>query len=249
LQLEGKKAVITGGTRGIGLAICNEFARNGADLLIIGVNIERGERVVSELERDFPGGNFYFQAVDVSSYTAVNAFADEWNDYLKDAHFLVNSAGITRDNFLIRLKECDWDDVIDTNLKSVFNMTSVMLRAMIKNRRGVIINISSVVGGHFGNPGQVNYAASKAGMIGMTKSLAKEVAGKNVRVNCIAPGFIQTDMTAGLNEKNKEKLLEKIPLKKFGSSESIAKAALFLASDASDYITGHTLTVDGGMTC
>ena len=249
MQLKGKKAVVTGGTRGIGRAICTEFASHGADILVIGMQKERGESVAAALKKEFPSGNFHFTSVDVSSHEQVKAFAVDWSDYLKETHFLVNAAGITRDKLMLRFKESDWDEVIDTNLKSVFSMTSIMLRSMIKNRFGVILNISSVVGGKFGNAGQVNYAASKAGIIGMTKSLAKEVASKNIRVNCIAPGFIQTDMTSVLDDKNREKLLERIPLKKFGSSTSIAKAALFLVSEASDYITGHTLTVDGGMTC
>jgi 3-oxoacyl-[acyl-carrier protein] reductase len=248
-RLSGKKAVVTGGTRGIGRAIALRYAEEGASVVILGTHEERGAEAIALLEekRENPAQFFEFRKVDVSKHAEVMAFADEFLKLFGDIDILVNCAGITRDGLLMRMKEEDWDLVLETNLKSVYNTTHAFLRSMTKKRYGKIINITSVIG-IMGNPGQTNYAASKAGMIGMTKSLAKEVASRNISVNCIAPGFIDTDMTGKLTPEQKEMILQQVPMKRLGEGKEIAHAALFLASSDSDYITGQVLTVDGGMT-
>lgn len=246
-MLKGKKAIITGATRGIGKAIATGFAKEGASLALFGTNSALGKEVEEELKPFLKeGAKAVFYKVDVASTKEVENSIKQVIDEFQRIEILVNNAGITRDNLLLKLSEEEWDQVIDTNLKSVFNTCKAIMRPMMKARYGKIINITSVVG-LMGNAGQTNYAASKAGIIGFTKSLAKELASRNICLNCIAPGFIQTAMTDVLNDQIKENLLNQIPMQRFGKPEEIANAALFLASSLSDYITGQVLTVDGGM--
>ncbi|NDE82596.1 MAG: 3-oxoacyl-ACP reductase FabG [Chlamydiia bacterium] len=246
--LKQKKAIITGGTAGIGKEIALSFAKQGAHVAIFGTNQERAAEVLKELEglRLFPEQEFRSEILDVSSKVSVDTVIQSILGAWGNIDILVNNAGITRDGLLMKMSEKDWDDVIDTNLKSVYNLCQALVRPMLKARTGKIINISSVVG-LTGNAGQVNYTASKAGMIGLTKALAQEVATRGICVNCIAPGFIQTKMTDVLTDQQKEVILKKIPMGRLGSTEDIANAAIFLASPLSDYITGQVLTVDGGM--
>ncbi len=236
MLLKGKKALVTGGTAGIGEAIALLFAEQGAEVCIWGTNEQRAEGVVRRM------GSGQYQLVDVSQTAEVEAAAKE----LGQVDILVNNAGITRDGLLMKMSEADWDLVLDVNLKSVYNTCKALIRPMMKARSGKIVNIASVIG-LMGNPGQTNYAASKAGMIGFTKALAKEVASRGIQVNCIAPGYIETNMTTGLTPEVQETLLSHIPLGRMGQPREIAQAALFLASPLSDYVTGQTLAVDGGM--
>lgn len=246
--LKAKKALITGGTAGIGKEIAIAFAKQGADVAIFGTNAERAAQVLQALEQAklLPEQRFESFIVNVSEKqsveSAIQLLIGKWGQI----DILVNNAGITRDGLLMRMSEEDWDQVIDVNLKSVYNTCQALVRPMIKAKGGKIINISSVVG-LTGNAGQANYAASKSGMIGFTKALAQELATRNICVNCIAPGFIQTQMTDVLNEGQKEGLLKKIPMGRMGVPQDIANAAVFLASNLSDYVTGQVLTVDGGM--
>jgi 3-oxoacyl-[acyl-carrier protein] reductase len=246
--LKAKKAIITGGTAGIGKEVALAFANQGADVAIFGTNAERAAQVVQELEQAKISSDqrFEFFIVDVSEKliveTAVQQLLAKWGQI----DVLVNNAGITRDGLLMRMTEEDWDKVIDVNLKSVYNTCQILVRPMIKARSGKIINISSIVG-LTGNAGQANYAASKSGMIGFTKALALELATRSICVNCIAPGFIQTRMTDVLTEGQKEVILKKIPMGRMGNPKDVANAAIYLASNLSDYVTGQVLTVDGGM--
>ena len=248
LRLNGKKTIVTGGTAGIGREIAAAFAKEGANVAIFGTNAERAEETISYLEtyRVNAEQKFVYRLVDVSSKVSthenIQSLLAEWSTI----DVLVNNAGITRDGLLMKMSEEDWDQVLDTNLKSVYNTCQSLVRVMLKARTGKIINISSVVG-LTGNAGQVNYAASKAGMIGFTKALAQEVASRGISVNCIAPGFIQTRMTEVLTEEQKEAILKRIPMGRLGNCEDIANAAVLLASWLSNYITGQVLTVDGGM--
>lgn len=242
--LKGKKTLVTGGTSGIGKAIALKFAAEGADVMIVGTNEERAKACVAEMISCQVGDEqqFAYHILDVADTALVNAFLDT----IGALDVLVNNAGITRDGLLMRMSEEDWDAVLGTNLKSVFNFCKAAVRPMMKQRSGKIINISSVVG-LTGNAGQSNYAASKLGMVGFTKSLAKELGSRGINVNCIAPGYIQTPMTESLNEQQRAAISDKIPMG-IGQPEAIASAALFLASPMSDYITGVVLPVDGGMT-
>jgi 3-oxoacyl-[acyl-carrier protein] reductase len=246
--LKGKRALITGGTAGIGREIALTFAKHGAHVCIFGTNSERAQQVVEEMQKltNDPEQKFFFEIINVADKKAVDIAIQHILTQWPAIDVLVNNAGITRDNLLMKMSEEDWDEVIDVNLKSVYNICQSLVRSMIKARTGKIINISSVIG-LTGNAGQVNYAASKSGMIGFTKALAQEVATRGICVNCIAPGFIKTRMTDVLSDANKEGILKKIPMGKMGSPEDIADAALFFASDLSKYITGQVLTVDGGM--
>lgn len=246
--LQGKKALITGGTAGIGREIALRFAKEGASVAIFGTNLERSQLVVAEMEkmRVSPEQQFNAEILDVADKNAVEAAIQRILSQYGQVDVLVNNAGIVRDNLLMKMSEDDWDRVLSTNLKSVYNTCQTLVRPMMKARSGKIINISSVVG-LTGNPGQANYAASKSGMIGFTKALAQELATRNICVNCIAPGFIATRMTEELTDVQKEAVLKKIPMGRMGAPEDIADAALFLASDLSKYITGQVLTVDGGM--
>lgn len=246
--LKGKRALVTGGTAGIGKEIALAFAKQGADVAIFGTNPERGAQVVEELNasKSLPEQKFLSFTLDVSEKKGVDAAIEQLITAWGGVDVLVNNAGITRDGLLMKMSEEDWDLVIDVNLKSVYNTCQALVRPMIKAKGGKIINVSSVVG-LTGNAGQANYAASKSGMIGFTKALAQEVASRNICVNCIAPGFIQTRMTDVLNDAQKEGVLKKIPMGRMGDPTDIAHAAVFLASPLSNYITGQVLTVDGGM--
>lgn len=246
--LKGKTALITGGTAGIGKAIACLYAQQGADVAILGTNRERADQALKEIEaaKAAPSQKTACYLVDVSKSKEVEeAVAKLLKDWGK-IDILVNNAGITRDNLLMKMNEEDWNLVMDVNLKSVYHTCKALTRPMMKARQGAIINIASVIG-LTGNAGQVNYAASKSGMIGFTKSLAKELASRGIRANCIAPGYIDTQMTGALSSSIKEAILEKIPMSRIGDPRDIAHAALFLASDLAGYITGQVLTVDGGM--
>ena len=246
--LKGKRALISGGTSGIGRAIAHLFAKEGADVAIYGTNLEKAKKVADELQSHCVDASqkIIFESVDVSSRKSVKDAIERLLTNWGGLDILVNCAGITRDKLLLRMEESDWDDVLDVNLKSVFHLSQAVLRSMLKAKNGKIVNISSVIG-LTGNPGQVNYSASKHGIIGFTKSLAKEVATKNISVNCVAPGFVHTPMTETLSDAQKDAILKKIPMARLGQPEEIARAVLFLASDMSNYITGQVLTVDGGM--
>lgn len=240
--LNDKIALITGGTSGIGFAIAKKFAEAGATVLLMGQNEEKGKNALTAL----PEGKAFFYSVDVSNTSLVDQIIKELLAKFGRIDILINNAGITRDELLMKMKEEDWDQVLDTNAKSCFNLCRALARPMLKAKKGKIINISSVIG-LVGNPGQVNYAASKGAMIAMTKAIALEFASRSIQVNCIAPGFIDTQMTGQLNETQKEAILAKIPMGRMGTPEEVANAALFFASALSDYITGQVLTVDGGM--
>ncbi len=246
--LKGKVALITGGTAGIGKAIACLYAQHGADVVILGTSQERADLALKEIDacKADPSQKSAAYLVNVSKSKEVEEFIDKLIKEWGKVDILVNNAGITRDNLLMKMTEIDWDLVMDVNLKSVYNTCKALARPMMKARCGAIINITSVIG-LTGNAGQVNYAASKSGMIGFTKSLAKELASRGIRANCIAPGYIDTQMTEGLSAPIKEAIISKIPMSRIGHPNDIAHAALFLASDLSGYITGQVLTVDGGM--
>ncbi|MDA3871246.1 MAG: 3-oxoacyl-[acyl-carrier-protein] reductase [Candidatus Marinimicrobia bacterium] len=242
-NLKNKVAIVTGASRGIGLEIAKIFYENGAKIVITDID----DKTLSIVNKEFDDSKNILSIVsDVSISDSVTNMIKTTIEKFNKIDILVNCAGITRDNLIIRMKENDWDNVINTNLKSVFLTSKIAGRYMMKEKSGNIINISSVVG-ITGNAGQTNYSASKAGIIGMTKSLAKEFATRNIKVNAIAPGFIDTTMTKNLKEDAKEQLIDAILLKRLGTTKDIANAALFLASSLSDYITGQTLVVDGGM--
>ncbi|MBA3554583.1 MAG: 3-oxoacyl-[acyl-carrier-protein] reductase [Gemmatimonadales bacterium] len=241
IDLTGKVAFVTGSTRGIGLAVARALHAAGAKVAIVGRELERARRVAEELgDRAAP------LACDVAHADQVDAAIAGAERALGPIDVLVNNAGLARDNILLRLTEADWDAVLDANLKGAFHTTRAVIKGMMKRRSGRIINISSIVG-IIGNKGQANYAASKAGLIGFTKSIAKEYASRGVLANCIAPGFIETDMTRALPDEARASLLEHIALGRLGRPEDVAGAVLFLASDLAGYITGQVLVVDGGM--
>jgi 3-oxoacyl-[acyl-carrier protein] reductase len=245
--LAKKTAIVTGATRGIGKGIAEKFAKEGCSLALFGTNAELGRQVVDELKAlSDKEQKILFYQVDVGDFGAVEKAIGEIVEHFGAVDILVNNAGITRDNLLMKMSEEDWDRVLTTNLKSVYNTCKACIRAMMRARSGKIINISSI-SGLMGNAGQTNYAASKAGMVGFTKALAKEVASRNIHVNCVAPGFIKTAMTDVIPEEKRAAFADTIPLKRFGETEDIANATLFLASPLSDYITGQVLTVDGGL--
>ena len=244
-MLKGKCAVITGASRGIGKCIATKFAKEGANVVInYRNNEEEALKVKQELE-DL-GSQVLVVKADVSELEQSENLIKESKKEFERVDILVNNAGITKDNLIIRMKEEDFDSVIKTNLKGAFNCLKAVTPIMLKQKYGKIVNMASVVG-VVGNPGQVNYCASKAGLIGMTKSLAKEIGSRNITVNAIAPGFIDTDMTKILSDDQKKKILSQIPLNKFGNVEDIANVALFLGSENSNYITGQVIHVDGGM--
>ena len=245
MNFTGKTAVVTGGSRGIGRAICLELARGGANgMLCYAGNEQAALDTVAACEA--LGAKAAAMRCDVSKTDEVKALVDAALQQFGAVHILVNNAGITRDGLLMTMKEDAWDQVLDTNLKGAFLTMKAVARTMMKQRYGRIVNLSSVVGLH-GNAGQVNYAASKAGVIGMTKSLAKELASRGVTVNAVAPGFIDTDMTAALPQAARDALLPTIPTQRLGAAEEVAQAVAFLASDQAAYITGQVLAVDGGM--
>jgi 3-oxoacyl-[acyl-carrier protein] reductase len=243
-QLENQIAVVTGAGRGIGRAIALKFAAEGADVVCVSRTAENSEKVAAEIRA--LGRKAWAHALDVADAGAVNTAADAILAACGKVDILVNNAGVTRDGLLMRMNDADWDTVLNTNLKGAFLVSRAFCRGMIKQRSGRIINISSVIG-LIGNAGQCNYAASKAGLIGFTQSAARELASRGITVNAVAPGFVETDMTAALKEELRNELLKRIPLNSFGQPEDIANAALFLASPAARYVTGQVLTVDGGM--
>ena len=241
IDLAGRTAFVTGSTRGIGLAIAQALYAAGARVAVIGRDAERAQSIAAGLGQRAAG-----LACDVARGDQVTAAVASAEAALGPIDILVNNAGLTRDNILLRLSEEDWDAVLNANLKGAFHTTRAVIKGMMKRRAGRIINITSIVG-LTGNQGQANYAASKAGLIGFTKSVAKEYASRNVLANCIAPGFIETDMTASLPDTARATLLEQIALGRLGRPEDVAGTVLFLASDLAGYITGQVLVVDGGM--
>jgi 3-oxoacyl-[acyl-carrier protein] reductase len=243
--LENKVALITGGSRGIGATMVKKFAEHGAHVAFTyRSSADQANKIVEEAA--VHGTTIKAFASDASSFEQTQELVKKVMEEFGKIDILVNNAGITRDNLLMRMSEDNWDDVMNNNLKSVYNFTKCMMRPMLKARGGSIINISSIVG-ITGNAGQSNYAASKAGMIGFTKSIAQEVGSRNIRCNAIAPGFIATEMTEKLDDKIKEQMIQATALKRFGSTEEMANVAIFLASDLSSYITGETLNSSGGM--
>ncbi|WP_047981303.1 3-oxoacyl-[acyl-carrier-protein] reductase [Ornithinibacillus contaminans] len=244
-MITAKTAVVTGGSRGIGRAIALELAKNGANVVVnYAGNEAKAQAVVEEIEK-LGVKAFKYQA-DVSDETQVQEMVKAAVSTFGSLDILVNNAGITRDNLLMRMKESEFDQVINTNLKGVFVCTKAVTRQMMKQRSGRIINVASIVGVS-GNPGQANYVAAKAGVIGLTKTTAKELASRNILVNAVAPGFISTDMTDELTEEQQQGMLGLIPLAKLGEPEDVAKVVRFLASDDANYITGQTIHIDGGM--
>ena len=245
MRLKDKVAIITGGARGIGKKISQTFLKEGASVYIFDVNQEEGARTVGELQPAYDGKVIFFK-VDITDEKSVEQSIEKIIEAEGRIDILVNNAGITRDNLILRMSLEDWKKVIDINLTGAFICSKHTVKYMVKNRSGKIINISSIVGVH-GNAGQSNYSSSKAGIIGLTKTLARELAGRNILVNAIAPGYIETEMTKKLSDKIKEKLMEQIPTGRLGSVDDVAKTALFLASDDSNYITGTVISLDGGM--
>ena len=245
MRLDGKTAIVTGGSRGIGRSICVSLAKAGANVVTCYANGADGANETVRLCEEF-GVKAMAMKADVANYDDVSAMVAKTKEDFGSIDILVNNAGITKDNLMLKMSEADFEQVIDTNLKGAFLFTKDVSKIMLKQRSGRIINISSVVG-VFGNAGQVNYAASKAGLIGMTKSVAKELASRGITSNAIAPGFIETDMTASLNESVADEMLKAIPLKRMGTGDDIANAVVFLASDYASYITGQVICVDGGM--
>jgi 3-oxoacyl-[acyl-carrier protein] reductase len=239
--LEGKTALITGAGRGIGAGVAALFVQQGARVYISDVDTDAGKKTAGDI-----GGDIHFMQMDVSDENSVKQVTNQIHSESSNIDILVNNAGITNDKLLLRMTSEDWSRVISINLTGTFLVTKAVMRGMIKQRSGRILNIASVVG-LIGNAGQANYAASKAGIIGFTKSCAKELAGRNITVNAIAPGFIETRMTEGLPDEVKQEYMKIIPMGRFGQADDIAHLALFLASDRSSYITGQVFCVDGGM--
>lgn len=244
-ELKGKVAIVTGGTQGIGFEIARQFSLNGAQVVLTGRTADRALAAAGKISAE-SGLEVLGIAADVSKSAEVEGMINNALDKFKRIDILVNNAGITRDNLLMRMSESDFDEVVSTNLKGAFLCCKAICRPMLKAKGGSIINISSVVGVS-GNAGQANYAATKAGLIGLTKSVAKELASRSIRCNAVAPGFITTDMTKDLTEEAKAGLLSQIPLSRFGEAVEIADACIFLASDRSKFVTGQVLRVDGGM--
>lgn len=245
-MLNQQVALVTGASRGIGAAIAVALGKQGATVIGTATSTSGAEAITAALKA--AGVNGVGMALDVTQTEQVDAVLKQIATQFGDVSILVNNAGITKDTLLMRMKDEDWDAVLNTNLKSVFRMSQAVLRPMMKARQGRIVNISSVVG-HMGNAGQTNYAAAKAGMTGFTKSMAMEVGSRGITVNCVAPGFIETDMTAELPEEIKAKMLERIAIGRLGQVDEIAATVAFLASPAAAYITGETIHVNGGMYC
>jgi 3-oxoacyl-[acyl-carrier protein] reductase len=240
IDLSGKTALVTGSTRGIGRAIAEALVKSGAKVVVCGREQSKAAAVAQEIGAALGVG------LDVGDTASIEAAVDQVNKTLGGVDILVNNAGITKDNLLIRLDDEQWDAVLDANLKGAFRTVKACLKGMMKKRAGRIINITSVVG-LMGNKGQANYAASKAGLVGFTKSVAKEYATRGITANCVAPGYIETDMTAALPEEARAALFQFIPLERLGRPEDIAGAVLYLSSDLASYVTGQVLVVDGGM--
>ncbi len=243
IGLDSKVVIVTGGAQGIGEAICRRLHESGARVVVADVDGEKARMVADKLG---PQDRSIAVGVDVSNWESVQEMVNITMERFATIDVLVNNAGIARDNFLVRMKEKDWDDVLNVNLKGIFFCTKAILPIMIKKRSGRVINISSVVA-IIGNPGQANYSAAKSGVIGLTKSTAREVASRGITINAIAPGFIETPMTEKLSSAAKEKFLQNIPLGRGGTPDDVSKVVLFLASNLSDYITGQVIHVDGGM--
>ena len=242
-SLKNKIAIVTGASQGIGKSISEIFSKAGAHVVCLARNRDKLKELVSEISKN--GNSASYISCDISDGNLIeDAFKSVVKDY-KQIDILVNNAGITKDSLILRMKEQRWDEVMNTNLKGAFHSTKIVLRQMMRKKYGRIINITSIVGLQ-GNPGQSNYAASKAGLIGFSQSIAKEVASRGITVNCIAPGWIETEMTNDIPQDIKEDIIKNIPIGKTGSAEDIANTALFLASKESKYITGQTITVDGG---
>jgi 3-oxoacyl-[acyl-carrier protein] reductase len=244
--LHEKNVLITGSTGGIGRAIAHSFLQVGANVVLSGTKQQNLEDLKGGLQSEFPSRRIEFLQTNLMDNGETDALFEKAQTLIGDIHVLINNAGITRDGLLLRMSDTDWMDVMNVNLTSVFRLSKAAVKAMMRHRYGRIINISSVVA-ISGNAGQTNYCAAKAGMIGFSKALAQEVASRNITVNCIAPGFIDTEMTEHIPEKTKELLLQNIPLKKMGLPLDIAAAAVFLASNEAQYITGQTLHVNGGL--
>ena len=242
--LEGKKAVVTGAGRGIGRSIALALARNGADVAVLDMDEAGAGETAGIIEQT--GRKSLALAVDVSRLSEVEEAINKILDLLGSIDIVVNNAGITRDNLLVRMKEDEWDSVIAVNLKGSFNLSKAVARSMMKQRSGCIVNIASIIG-MMGNAGQANYAASKGGLIALTKSLAKEMAPRGIRVNAVAPGFIATEMTDKIPEKLREEMVRSIPLGRMGEPDDVAAVVSFLTSPAAGYITGQVIVVDGGM--
>lgn len=244
MELDGKVALITGAAQGIGKAIALMLAKNGADIVVSDINLEKAQETSREIEA--MGRRSMAIKVDVSKSEEVEQMVEKIINEFGKIDILVNNAGITRDKLILRMTEEDWDAVLNVNLKGTFNCTKAVIRHMSKQKSGKIVNIASV-SGEMGNPGQANYSASKAGVIGFTKTIAREFAQRGINVNAIAPGYIETPMTDVLPEKVKEELKKMIPLERLGKPEDVAQAVLFLVSEASSYITGQVLNVNGGL--
>jgi len=246
VKLKDKVAVVTGGARGIGREISGTFLKEGAVVYIFDVDRGQGDKTVREFKSVYGKNKINFLEVDITNEENVESSIEKIIGIEEGIDILVNNAGITRDNLILRMSLEDWQKVIDINLTGAFICSKYVVKNMVKKRSGKIINISSIVGVH-GNAGQSNYSSSKAGIIGLTKTLARELAGRNILVNAIAPGYIETEMTERLSDKVKEKLMEQIPIRRLGSVKDVAKTVLFLASDDSNYITGTVISLDGGM--
>ena len=244
MDISNKIILVTGASRGIGMSIASELSENGAIVIGTATTKEGASSISNSLSSFKNKGEG--MVLDVNSSDSIQSLIKSINEKYGEIQILVNNAGITQDNLLVRMKDEEWDNVLNTNLTSIYKLSKSVLRSMMKSRYGKIINISSVVG-HMGNAGQTNYVASKAGITGFTKSLAQEVGNRGITVNCVAPGFIDTDMTKSLSDDQKEKLITHIPLSRLGDSSDVAKAVLFLASSDADYITGETIHVNGGM--
>ncbi len=244
MNFKGKISVVTGASQGIGEAIAVELSRRGAEVILVDIQEEKLEDVARRIRDN--KGNAYTFCADVSRMEQVKEIVEKIIQDHQKVDYLINNAGITRDRLLMRMNEEEWDAVLAVNLKGVFNFSKTVIRNMINNRHGRIVNISSVVG-QIGNPGQCNYSASKAGVIGFTKSLAREVASRGITVNAIAPGYIDTPMTKDLSESVKKAFIDLIPAKRFGTVEEIARVAKFLLSDEASYITGQVISVNGGL--
>ncbi|PIP21001.1 MAG: beta-ketoacyl-ACP reductase [Candidatus Omnitrophica bacterium CG23_combo_of_CG06-09_8_20_14_all_40_11] len=244
MRLENKVAFVTGAAQGIGREIALTFAAEGADIIIGDINLQKAIKTQADIEA--LGRKALGLELDVTHFAKVEEAVNKILDKFKKVDILVNNAGITKDNLMLRMGEAEWDAVINVNLKGTFNCIKAVSRLMLKQRSGKIINIASIIG-IIGNPGQANYSASKAGIIALTKTVAKELASRNINVNAVAPGFIQTEMTARLPEDLKQKMQAAIPLGRFGSPVDVAATCVFLASEEASYITGQTIIVDGGM--
>lgn len=245
MSFKDEVVLVTGSTRGIGLGVARAFAEQGAMVIIVGRNQGQAQEIAAQIKAQGHLADGF--GCDVTNLAHVQETVNKILDIHKRIDILVNNAGITRDNLLLRLDENDWDEVIKVNLKGAYNVTKIVAKAMLRAKKGKIISITSVIG-MTGNIGQANYAASKAGIIAFSKSVAKEFAYRNITVNCVAPGYIRTGMTAKISEAVKQKVLEHIPLSRFGEVTDVAGVCLFLASKAANYITGQTIVVDGGLT-